>query len=62
MDKIKVDVKLKGVSRTVVANLGRNIIKDMLRDSHVQESLEDYNVGSKRREVILLASTVTPVL
>lgn len=62
VDKIKVDVKLKGVSRTVVANLGRNIIKDMLRDSHVQESLEDQNVGSKRREVTLLASTVTPVL
>lgn len=36
VNKINVDVKLKGVSRTVVAKLGRNIIKDMVRDSHVQ--------------------------
>jgi hypothetical protein len=41
IDKIGVDVKLKGVSRTVVAKLGRNIIKEMIRDSHVQEILQD---------------------
>jgi len=35
VNKIKVDVKLKGVSRTVVGKLGRNIIKDMIKDSHV---------------------------
>ncbi len=61
INNLKVDVKLKGVSRVVVAQLGRNIIKQMIRGSHIEEDLQDQNVGSKRRQVVL-ASTVTPVL